>query len=74
MKQRQTKKKYMKDCQTIGSKIQKMYDKLKYYPTYRELGYEYKSTYTTMYNQVQEAIYQGWVSEEIAAHYGRKTK
>jgi hypothetical protein len=74
MKQRQTKEKYMKDCKTIGDKIQKMFEELKYYPTYREIGYKHKTTYTTVYNLVQEAIKLGWMSKEMSEHYDRKVK
>jgi hypothetical protein len=74
MNHRQSKEKHMADCKAIGGKIQKLHDKLDYYPTYRQLELAYKSTYTTMYNIVQEAINNGWVSEEIKAHYGRKIK
>jgi hypothetical protein len=74
MKRRRTKEKFMKDCKTIGEKIQNVIDTIGYYPTYRELGYTFKFTYTTMYNVVQEAIRRGWLSKDITEHYRRKSK
>ena len=74
MKQRKTKEKYMEDCKVIGDKIQNIKDLIGYYPTYRELGIKLKTTYTTAYNQVQEAIWMGWITGEIKAHYSRKVK
>jgi hypothetical protein len=74
MKPRRTKEQFMKDCKTIGVRIKALEKKLKYPPTYREMGIYYGMSYQGIYDVVQEAIKQGWVSEEIAAHYGRKTK
>jgi hypothetical protein len=74
MKRRQTKEKFIKDCKTIGYNIQKMYDELGYYPTYREIGYKLKTTYTTAYNLVQTAISHNWLPVGMDNHYGRKTK
>jgi hypothetical protein len=74
MKPRRTKEQFMKDCKTISVRINSIKKKIGYFPTYREMQHTLDLSYQGIYDVVQEAITQGWVSEEIAAHYGRKTK
>lgn len=74
MKTRQTKEKYMTECKSIGDKIQAIKDSIGYYPTYREIAKRLKSTGQSVYGRVQEAIKNGWMSDDLLKHYERRIK